>query len=465
MAKKIWQVRPRLQLTEKEVRVGARGTVESFVRLGDVIEDSQPPAPSVKLSLDNEQVVAVCGKRGSGKSFTLGVISEGLCSDSEHVAIGKSHGERAAIMFDPLDIYWTTSIPVRDVSHSVASENYQLARRYGVTDGSFNVAAFVPGANSRRSSDPDAFQTLTLSVGELSENDWEILLDVNLRSDTIGQALVDVLDASRNGYSRNSTPVSGSANPSIGDLVQALDSDDLSGIYHSETLRALRQRLRSVDRLGLFATEGTFLSDLLKPGRLTVILLNRLDDSLRDIVIALITRRIYDLRSVAAFEKKRLLFDPEAGGDENLQSQSGHWLPRCTILIDEAHLFLGPGGAKPGKQALTKIAKEGRNMGLSLVMATQQPAAIDKQVLSQVETFISHQLVTSADVDSLTANLKCDTFESATFSQQTLDFKSLVRNLRKGECVVSGSDTSLSINRTFLTRIRPRSAMHGGIEV
>ena len=49
------------------------------------------------------------------------------------------------------------------------------------------------------------------------------------------------------------------------------------------------------------------------------------------------------------------------------------------------------------KEALIQWVKEGRQPGLSLVVASQQPAALDMEVLSQCDVIISHALITAVD--------------------------------------------------------------------
>ena len=45
--------------------------------------------------------------------------------------------------------------------------------------------------------------------------------------------------------------------------------------------------------------------------------------------------------------------------------------------------------------------KEGRQPGLSLILASQQPGAIDQEVLSQCDLILCHKVTASDDVDSL----------------------------------------------------------------
>jgi ABC-type transport system involved in cytochrome bd biosynthesis fused ATPase/permease subunit len=48
------------------------------ILLGDLAETGR--RRSIRLDISGEQVVAIVGKRGTGKSFSLGVVLEGLAS-------------------------------------------------------------------------------------------------------------------------------------------------------------------------------------------------------------------------------------------------------------------------------------------------------------------------------------------------------------------------------------------------
>jgi hypothetical protein len=50
---------------------------------------------------------------------------------------------------------------------------------------------------------------------------------------------------------------------------------------------------------------------------------------------------------------------------------------------------------------LIRWVKEGRQPGLSLVVATQQPAAIDAELLTQCDIIISHKITAWDDVFAL----------------------------------------------------------------
>ena len=104
-------------------------------------------------------------------------------------------------------------------------------------------------------------------------------------------------------------------------------------------------------------------------------------------------------------------------------------------------------------------------MGLSAVLATQQPSALDGRVLSQVETFVSHQLVTESDIRAVKENLKSEMPSSIEFGKEPMDFSAFLRQLPAGYCLISASETNTARRRCLIGSIRPRATVHGGIEL
>ena len=108
--------------------LGSGGADTDGMWLGTLAETVTGRQPQVWLSTEKEQVVAVVGKRGSGKSFTLGLIAEGLSNGTESL-IARQSRPRAVLLFDPLDVYWTTRYSVAPSANEEAQRHYQLARR------------------------------------------------------------------------------------------------------------------------------------------------------------------------------------------------------------------------------------------------------------------------------------------------------------------------------------------------
>lgn len=461
-----WRVGPELGAPRAGVWLGAGGEGDGLW-LGSLAEVGTGARPKVWLATGKEQVVAVVGKRGSGKSFTLGVIAEGLAANGE-TSLARSEHPRAVLLFDPLDVYWTTRYGVAHAENAEAERHYQLAQSAGVDGGSFNVEAWIPGAANRRPADPSWFQTLTLPTPQLGLEEWELLLGVNVMSEPMGQAFADVLGLVRDsGYHRHGESVDPQQLFDLLNLADAIGADEVEPVYHRETLRALRQRLNALAATGLFSAAGTTVQELLAPGRLSIVMLGRVPQSYRTAVVAVLTRMLIDRRSDAAFAEKRLALDPELSKEarDALSQTVESGVPRTLVMLDEAQSFLAPGETNPARRLFVRLVKEGRNMGLSAVIATQQPSAIDARVLSQVETFIAHQLVTEPDIRAVKDNLKSSLPDRLQFGGQALDFPALLRQLPPGVSIISAADLNTQVRRSLIAAIRPRATVHGGIEL
>src|SRR6266508_2753932 len=163
MVTTLWRIKPVLDSPRQGIWLGPGQAGGDGIWLGTLAETVTARQPQVWIGTSKEQVVAIVGKRGSGKSFTLGVLVEGLVSGSDTI-LGRQSAARAVLIFDPLDIYWTTKYPVAPTENAEAQRHYQLARVAGLPRLPFGVQAWVPGAANRRQTDPEWFQTLQLSV-------------------------------------------------------------------------------------------------------------------------------------------------------------------------------------------------------------------------------------------------------------------------------------------------------------
>ncbi|MFZ3033889.1 MAG: DUF87 domain-containing protein [Parvibaculum sp.] len=116
---------------------------------------------------------------------------------------------------------------------------------------------------------------------------------------------------------------------------------------------------------------------------ITVINLSSVPSEILDVVISVIARLAFDL---AVWSK---------GG-----------LPML-LVCEEAHRYAPASDADkfaPTRQALSRIAKEGRKYGLSLALVTQRPSELDPTVLSQCSTAIAMRLSTEKDQAVMRAN-------------------------------------------------------------
>jgi DNA helicase HerA-like ATPase len=107
-----------------------------------------------------------------------------------------------------------------------------------------------------------------------------------------------------------------------------------------------------------------------------------------------------------------------------------------TLICEEAHRYVPLDkslGFEPTRQAVTRIAKEGRKYGISLGVVTQRPAEIDPTLLSQCSTVFAYRLSNDADQQAVRAR-------SADCAARLLDFLS---SLGDGEAIAIGQGVSM----------------------
>src|SRR5947208_9525389 len=80
----------------------------------------------VRFDTAMAHVVALFGKRGSGKSYTLGTLLEGLCTAETESTIAANPGSSAILLFDTLGVFQWMGILLHDASKT-ALLNEQFA--------------------------------------------------------------------------------------------------------------------------------------------------------------------------------------------------------------------------------------------------------------------------------------------------------------------------------------------------
>ena len=83
--------------------------------------------------------------------------------------------------------------------------------------------------------------------------------------------------------------------------------------------------------------------------------------------------------------------------EEKKQSET----PMVWLVIDEAHEFLPAKGKTLASEPLIRILREGRQPGISLILASQQPGKIHTDVITQSDTVISHMITARIEIDAL----------------------------------------------------------------
>ena len=112
------------------------------------------------------------------------------------------------------------------------------------------------------------------------------------------------------------------------------------------------------------------------------------------------------------------------------------------LIIDEAHNILSQQSSREHEswkdyrlEMFEEIIKEGRKFGMYLTLSSQRPADISPTIMSQIHNFFIHRLVNEKDLFLIDNTI--NTLDSLS--------KSLIPNLSKGCCIVTGTAFDLPI--------------------
>jgi len=125
--------------------------------------------------------------------------------------------------------------------------------------------------------------------------------------------------------------------------------------------------------------------------------------------------------------------------------------PLVWLIIDEAHEFLPNQGKTTASDALITILREGRQPGISLILASQQPGKIHTDVMTQSDIIIAHRVTAKVDIDALGTLMQ-------SYMREGLD-----KQLNYLPSVSGAAIVFDDINeRLYPMRVRPRLTWHGG---
>jgi DNA helicase HerA-like ATPase len=197
----------------------------------------------------------------------------------------------------------------------------------------------------------------------------------------------------------------------------------------SGTVDALAWRLnKSLNRDLFVPAARDDLTDLVAPGQVTVLKLNRLSQSDQQMLAAALLRKLYEARKAAT-----------RGEDDAIDHP-------VFSLFEEGHRF-APDGEARSLGILRRILSEGRKFGFGVGIISQRPSKIDPDVLSQCGTQIIMQIQNPTDQQAIRTSV-----ESA--GEDVLDE---LPGLTPGQAVVAGD----AMNTPVVVNVRERHTEHG----
>ena len=340
----------------------------------------------------------------------------------------------AALIFDTMGIFWT-------MKYSNEKEK-NLIKSWELETKPLNVKVCVPFGKvadyQSRGIPVDA--TFALKASELEAEDW--LSIFNLKITSLEGVLLErtINDLKEDLESFNIT-----------DIKEKIEKDSSA---KQETKEIILSLMGAAETWGIFSKtrEGTEIPDLINAGSTTILDVSVYSSigtfNIRALVIGLITRKIFKNRMDS---RKKEEIEALRRGQDYLSLKGSHEEPLVWLFVDEAHEFLPKEGETPATDALIQILREGRQPGVSIVLATQQPGQIHRDVMSQSDIIIAHKVTSKADLEALNEIMQTYMFES--IRQQMDSLPPL-----KGSALILDDNSE----RIYPMRVRPRFTWHGG---
>ncbi|MBI4896163.1 MAG: ATP-binding protein [Candidatus Aenigmarchaeota archaeon] len=392
-------------------KYGTDGTLAIAKHIVGLGEDAHMTTP-VLVDAIRPHLMILTGKRGSGKSFSMGVVVEEIAKAPEHL---RKH--LCSVVIDTQGIFWTMKYGVE--------KDAALLATWDLKPLGFETFVAVPEGQMKlfTTSGVEFDDSFSISPTELTAEDWLGVFELN-PNDLLGILLQRVLFS-----------MTEEKDYTIDDILAQIQKQEGFG----DEKRALENRFIAAKTWCIFGKAR--MPNLLEPAKITIIDVSMTPQNVRALLVALVTKKIL-LERIEARRKEELA---------DVEMSSLKRTPMPWIFIDEAHNFLPADGKTPATEVLNRIVKEGRQPGISLVLATQQPNKLHPDALSQADMIISHRLTAQADIESLKAIMQ---------TYMLYDISKYLNELPhvKGTAIILDDNSE----RLYKVRIRPRQSWHAG---
>ncbi len=364
------------------------------------------------LDVLRPHLIILTGKRGFGKSYLLGVIVEEITKLPDDIK-----KNLCVLMIDTQGIFWTMKTPAE--KESVALNEWDMKPR------GFDVEVHVPEGQAKLFSEAgvDYDGVFSVQPSDLTTDDWLSVFGIH-QNNPLGILLQRIYKEFKN-----------KKNYTIDDIIASIL---VHQGFENEKL-ALQNRFEAAKEWGIFGEEK--MPDILQPGKITILDVSLTSQNVRALLLGIASRKILADRVKARRKEEQT----------EMELSVIRRTPMPWIFIDEAHNFLPDVGRTAATDILNTIVREGRQPGITLVLATQRPNKLNTDVIAQSDIVISHMLTAKSDIEALKALMQ---------TYLLYDIGKYISELPK----VKGAAIVLDDNseRIYRVRIRPRQSWHAG---
>ena len=240
-------------------------------------------------------------------------------------------------------------------------------------------------------------------------------------------------------------------------LTMEEDSEDAQ----KGTLRAVKRRLRFLERSPIFEETGTSILDeifkAMETGRVLVVNTSLMGDMEQFLLTTIVTRTLSDLRralkssgNLGDFERQAGMRLPQPLLRRVIKSAKGFYgmggvkdedpvmdprdLPVIQVTVEEAPSILNPELMR-GQSVFKDISRQGRKFNIGLLVVSQQVSVLDNVILSQMNTEINLRLGNEREIRSCIDNA----------SVNISGFESEFRVMSRGEAILTASYRELPL--------------------
>ncbi|MBI5884920.1 ATP-binding protein [archaeon] len=377
----------------------------------------------VLMDVAKPHVILICGKRGGGKSYSLGILIE------EFSRLPMEVRQRiSVIVIDTVGIFWTMKVPNR--------QSQQELFDWGLEPKAIDLKVLVPQGRldfyQRQGLPVDG--GFTIKASELEILEWLALFKLTWK-DPEGILLTRILEK---------------VNETFGSLY-GLDEMISAAQKDEETEKVIRDalanRLEVAKSWGLFAKEGMKMADIAQAGKITVIDVSVYRQAVgmegtREIIVGLVGKKLFEERMLQRKVEELAFMQGRSRESE---------LPIIWMLIDEAHMFMPRDRESIALDVLLEWVRVGRQPGLSLVLATQRPERLHPDAISQCDLFISHRMTAQPDIQAVS-------LLRPSYLHQ--EFDKYYGEMPRGKGFALALDDNSE--RLWLLKMRPRISWDGG---
>ncbi len=396
---------------------------KTYVTMGNYTSLSNP----IYMDVARSHVVLIAGKRGSGKSYTLGGMAEAISTLDYEEAQNIS-----SLIFDTMGIFWTMKFK----NH----KDKALLGEWGLEERNIPIKVYVPFGyyNEFHDRGIPVDAEFAMKISDLEADDWVSLFQMKFtdaESVLIESVVFELKKKESYGFEDIRKLISKAENVS-----QDVKNSTSALFDAAESWKVFDEK------------SGTPIKDIVKGGQTTVIDLSMYASSgsfnVRALIIGLVSKRLFKERMS---ERRNEEIQAVQRSYNTLSFTLKREMPLVWIFIDECHEFLPKEDKTPATEALIQLLREGRQPGISLVMATQQPGKLHTDAMTQSDIVISHRVTAEQDINSLNQIMQTYMYEG---------IKEKMNNLPhlKGSAILLDDNSE----RIYPIRVRPRFTWHGG---